>query len=243
MALTSLGLFASTALAETDAVTQCIISRLETTGDDVTLGALRSACREQLATPDKEADLTKASVVGLRQQADFDIRDRQFAISPNRANYIIYTYNDDPNEDPFEVEPSDFLQEHEMKFQVSFKMPLATELFNGNTDLLFAYTSVAWWQTFNNDIANPFRETNYEPEFIFRTYTDTDILGLHLVNWELGYNHQSNGQSEPTSRGWDRATAAATFELDDDTLLGVRAWHQLDEQDNNSDHTHTHTTK
>ncbi len=180
LAITSLGICSSTVLAASEAVNQCVITQLDTAGDEVTLGELRRHCREQVAVSELPPELPRDSVVGIRRQADFDIRDRQFAISPYRANYFIYTYNGDPNEEPFEVEPTDFLQEHEMKFQVSFKMPLATELFDGNTDLLFAYTSVAWWQTFNDDIANPFRETNYEPEFIFRTYTDTDILGLQF---------------------------------------------------------------
>ncbi len=225
-------------MAMPESVSRCVHERVETAGDDVTLGEIRRACNEQFtgsAITDAVVGPPPASVVDIRRSADFDIRDRQFAISPNRANYILYTYNDDPNEDPFEVEETDFLEKDEVKFQVSFKMPLATELFGGNTDLLFAYTSVAWWQTFNNDISNPFRETNYEPELFFRTYTDEDLLGLKLVNWELGLNHQSNGQSEPTSRGWDRAVGSAAFELTDNTLLGLRAWHILDTQDNNSD--------
>ncbi len=225
-------------MAMPESVSRCVHERVETAGDDVTLGEIRRACNEQFtgsAITDAVVGPPPASVVDIRRSADFDIRDRQFAISPNRANYILYTYNDDPNEDPFEVEETDFLENDEVKFQVSFKMPLATELFGGNTDLLFAYTSVAWWQTFNNDISNPFRETNYEPELFFRTYTDEDLLGLKLVNWELGLNHQSNGQSEPTSRGWDRAVGSAAFELTDNTLLGLRAWHILDTQDNNSD--------
>jgi len=232
--------FCSLALAGTEAVNQCVHERIDRSGDEVTLGELRRACSEELqgvapaATP--ASDSTGGSVVSIRRAADFDTRDRQFSISPYRANYFMYTYNGDPNEEPFEVEEaSDFLQDDEVKFQVSFKMPIATELFSGNTDLLFAYTSVAWWQTFNNDISNPFRETNYEPEIFFRTHSDEDLLGLDLVTWEFGYNHQSNGQSEPTSRGWDRAVGSASFELTDDLVLGLRAWHIIDAQDNNSD--------
>ena len=235
---------AGTALAMPEAVSQCVRERVDAAADDVTLGQLRRACIDELGLDSGVSELAvkapPGGVVEIRRAADFDLRDRQFAISPNRANYILYTYNSDPNEDPFiqkslQGEPEDFLENDELKFQVSFQMPLATELFAGNTDLLFAYTSVAWWQTFNNDIANPFRETNYEPEFIFRTYTNEEILGLNLVSWDFGYNHQSNGQSEPTSRGWDRAVGSAAFEITDNTVLGLRAWHILDTQDNNSD--------
>ncbi len=226
----------SLALADNEALNQCLHARIDNAGDEVTLGQLRSLCREEVNAGLEIAPAPpRDSVVSIRREADFDTRDRQFAISPNRANYIIYTYNGDPNEEPFMVEPTDFLENEELKFQVSFKMPLATQLFGSNNDLLFAYTSVAWWQALNDDIANPFRETNYEPEIILRNYTERELFGLNFVNWELGLNHQSNGQSEPTSRGWDRAIASTSIELTDDVVLGLRAWHIVDSQDNNSD--------
>ncbi len=227
------------AFAMPEAMSQCLVERLESAGDEITVGELRSVCSKELdieaAVLELATDPPVESVVDIRRTAHFDTRERQFAISPNRPNYIIYTYNSDPNEEPFLVEPTDFLENEEIKFQVSFKMPLATSLFDTNTDLLFAYTSVAWWQTFNDDISNPFRETNYEPEVFLRNHSDTDIFGINFTGWEFGVNHQSNGQSEPTSRGWDRAIGSTAVELTDDLVLGLRAWHILDTQDNNSD--------
>ncbi len=242
-AIATLGLLATTvcgpALAMPESLKQCLIVQLETAEPEVTVGELTARCAAEsdVSGPPDEARQAdqRQSAVDIRVAADFDIRTRQFAISPHRANYIIYTYNDDPNEDPFEVDATDFLERDETKFQVSFKMSIATELFGGGTDLLFAYTSVAWWQTFNNDISNPFRETNYEPEIFLQTYPEDDVLGLDLTSWEFGINHQSNGQSEPTSRGWDRAIASTAIELTDDLVMGLRAWHILDTQDNNSD--------
>ena len=240
IALTLMSVYSgSMALAMSEDLNHCLIDRLETAGDEVTVGQLRSICIEEINSADTVTEETpvppRESAVAIRRQADFDNRDRQFTISPYRANYLIYTYNNNLNEDPFLVEPDDFLENEEIKFQVSFKMPLATELFGGNTDLLFAYTSVSWWQTFNDDISNPFRETNYEPEIFFRHYADTEIFGLNFINWEFGWNHQSNGQSEPTSRGWDRAIGSTAIEFTDDLVLGARAWYVTDSQDNNSD--------
>jgi phospholipase A1 len=187
------------------------------------LDELNSTCAQELAdlgpVTDEVSDEQRQSAVDIRVAADFDNRTRQFSISPYKANYIIYTYNDDPNEDPYQVEPTDFLDDDELKFQVSFKMPIATELFGGDTDLLFAYTSVAWWQALNDDIDNPFRETNYEPEIFLQNFTDADLLGLNFVSWELGLNHQSNGRSQPTSGGWDRAIGSTSIELTDDLFL------------------------
>ncbi len=240
VALASVSMLTSSlSLAMSESMIHCLVARIETADPDVTVGELNSTCAQELAdlgpVIDEVSDEQRQSAVDIRVAADFDNRTRQFSISPYKANYIIYTYNDDPNEDPYQVEPTDFLDDDELKFQVSFKMPIATELFGGDTDLLFAYTSVAWWQATNDDIANPFRETNYEPEIFLRHYTDTELFGLNFVNWELGLNHQSNGQSEPTSRGWDRAIASTSIELTDDVVLGLRAWGVLDSQDNNSD--------
>ena len=205
------------------------------------MGQLRSACVEELNAEigenfvsDVTSEPSRDSVVGIRREADFDIRDRQFAISTYRANYFIFTHNSDPNEAPYQVDETDFFDNGETKFQVSFQMPVATGLFGGDTDLMFAFTSVAWWQTFNDEISNPFRETNYEPEIFFRNYNSTDIFGLNFINWDLGLNHQSNGQSEPTSRGWDRAIASAAIELTDDLVVGLRAWYVIDSQEENN---------
>ncbi len=226
------------ARASSETIDQCLLDRLRVADGAVTVAELREACagdhQEQDATTEEATDSSRESVVDLRRGADFDNRGRQFSISTYRPNYFLFTYNSDPNEAPYQVDADDFLDQEETKFQVSFKMPVATGLFGGDTDLLFAFTSVAWWQTFNDDIANPFRETNYEPELFFRTYRRFDLLGLNFVNWDIGYNHQSNGQSDPTSRGWDRIIGSTAVELTDDLVLGLRAWYVFDSQEDNN---------
>ena len=217
---------------------ECLLEQLETASDELTVGELRNACIEEVSAGntvlEETPDPTRGSVVDIRREADFDIRNRQFAISTYRANYFMFTYNGNPNEAPYQVDETDFLDHEETKFQVSFQMPVATGLFGGNTDLVFAFTSVAWWQTLNDEISNPFRETNYEPEIFFRNYSSAEIFGLNFVNWELGYNHQSNGQSIPTSRGWDRAIASTSIEFTNDLVLGLRAWYVIDSQEENN---------
>ncbi len=221
------------------AVQQCLLQRIETAGDETTIGQLRADCSAKALaaslTQDAASESTRPTVVDIRRAADFDNRSRPFSISTYKQNYFIYTYSDGTNEEPYQVDASDFLEKDETKFQVSFKMPIATGLFGGDTDLLFAYTSVAWWQTLNDDIANPFRETNYEPEIFFRHYTNKEILGLQVIDSQLGLNHQSNGRSEPTSRGWDRVIGSVSAQLTDDLVVGLRAWGILDTQQTNSD--------
>jgi phospholipase A1/A2 len=228
----------SLALASSDAMDQCLLAGLKSADAEVMVGMLTADCEDLIyaadAGPRQDSVETRESVVDLRRDADAEARSNRFVVSTYRPNYFTTTWNSDPNITPYDA-PEDSLDEEEVKFQVSFKMPVATELFGGNTDLLFGYTAVSWWQVYNNDADNPFRETNYEPELFFTTSPDTSILGLDLTSWELGLNHQSNGQSGSLSRGWDRAVAAIGAELTDDLVLGLRAWHILAEQRGNSD--------
>ena len=222
------------ALAMSEAMGECLLGRIEAADADVTVGELNSACTEEIEGANDPVEAAsgneRQSVVDMRIDADFDARSRRFVISMHRPNYLLYTYNNSPNEVPF-GEPDDFLDNEEIKFQVSFKMPLATGLFGGNTDLLFAYTSVAWWQVFNDDVDNPFRETNYEPEIFVQGFPQEDVLGLDLISWEFGLNHQSNGQSGTLSRGWDRIIGSSAVELNEDLALGLRAWHIVNYQE------------
>ncbi len=231
-------LFTNPAAGSPSEMDECLLERLKTADKNTTVGALTEACQREIHPLEREESLEveaqRQSVVAIRREADADARSGRFIVSTHRPNYIIATHNDDPNLDPFDA-PEGSLEEEEMKFQVSFKMPVATELFGGDTDLMFGYTAVSWWQLFNDEADNPFRETNYEPEVYFQTFTDASIMGLDFHSWEIGVNHQSNGQSGSLSRGWDRAIAGTSAELTDDIVVGLRAWHVLDRQDRNRD--------
>jgi phospholipase A1 len=226
------------ALAMSEAMGECLLARLETVDAETAVGDLISACDEEIGAPgtqqESESGDQRQSAVDIRIKADREARSHRFAISTYRPNYFLYTYNDDPNVAPFGA-PEGSLDNEEIKFQVSFKMPLATGLFGGNTDLLFAYTGVAWWQLFNDPADNPFRETNYEPEVFLQSNPRRKILGLDFISWEFGINHQSNGQTGALSRGWDRIIGSAAVDLTDDLVLGVRAWHIYQRQGTNAD--------
>ena len=228
----------SAALAISDAMSECLLARIETADPGVTVAELNSACIEETDATAAPAEVTsgtqRQSAVDVRREADFEARDSRVVISRHRPNYFLYTYNNDPNNAPYGV-PEGSLDKEEIKFQVSFKMPLATGLFGGNTDLLFGYTGVAWWQLFNNPADNPFRETNYEPEVFVQNHTRANILGLDFISWEFGINHQSNGQSGALSRGWDRVIGSTAVELTDDVVFGIRAWYIYQRQDTNAD--------
>lgn len=154
----------------------------------------------------------------------------------HRPNYILpVSWVRDPNPNP--VSPglgtSDYgygLENEEAKYQISFKVPLLTGLFEDGTTFWFGYTQKSFWQVYNQEDSAPFRETNYEPELFFRQKLDWDLGPGTLDNVTLGFNHQSNGQSDPESRSWNRIMASATYRTDN-WLFMVKPWYKLPEND------------
>ena len=129
------------------------------------------------------------------------------------------------------------LQPVESKFQLSFKTKIVENLFGDNGDLWGTYTQTSRWQLFNGEQSRPFRETNYEPELmlVFRNR-------YHLAGWSgrmaaIGINHQSNGQSDPQSRSWNRIVGVVGLDRENWALV-LRPWWRIPEgtqEDNNPD--------
>jgi phospholipase A1 len=163
-----------------------------------------------------------------RLKSEREARTRDFVITPHLPNYILpITYNWSVNREPYGPE-GDQLQPVEMKFQLSFKLPVTENIFGNNGDLYVAYTQLSFWQAYNREISSPFRETNYEPEAFIGFGTDARLLGLRNRVLALGLVHQSNGQTEPRSRSWNRAYAQ--FLLDRGRfLLSLKPWYRFKE--------------
>jgi len=178
-----------------------------------------------------------------------------FVLWPYRSNYFLpVAYNSTPNDDiGLEFDSRAKAQHNEVKFQLSFKFKLWEDIFRGklkdeiaeNTgirgvDIWLAYTQLSFWQLYNDAFSSPFRDTNYEPELLFNFRIQRDIPGLggtklQFVN--LGFNHQSNGRSEPLSRSWNRLVANVGLEKGSFGLQ-LKAWYRIpeaDEKDDNPD--------
>ena len=167
---------------------------------------------------------------------DENKRSGGFAIRQHRSNYILpFTYNYSPNKDAVRAADADRdLLKSEFTFQLSLKTQLVPDVFCQKMDLWFAYTQRSFWQLYDFNNSSPFRETNYEPELLLNLRTDYSILGLQGRFVTVGINHQSNGQSEPLSRSWNRVVANVGLEAGDFSFL-LKGWYRIPEDDEDDD--------
>ena len=193
-----------------------------------------------MGVPALAQDLTlKDSALEKRIEATQAQYDSKWLIQPYRPTYIIpVSYIDDPSlgTDPEAESPNQKLQNVEVKFQISLRLPVARDLIYGNGELNFAYTQVSVWQAYNSDESSPFRDTNYEPEMFMSFDTDYDILGLHGRLLNVGIVHQSNGRgNEVLSRSWNRIYANFILARGN-FACSIKPWYRIpedEEEDNN----------
>ena len=126
----------------------------------------------------------------------------------------------------------------EAKLQISVRTKLAEGLLLPNADLWFAYTQQSLWQLYSADISRPFRATDHEPELIYVVPAGYELPGgIRFQMAGIGIAHQSNGQSLPFSRSWNRSYAMVGFERGDFSLTARQNWrlHESDGKDDNPD--------
>lgn len=129
----------------------------------------------------------------------------------------------------------------ETKIQLSVRTKLAKGLLKSGTSdqddqdsLWFGYTQQSYWQMFNGNLSRPFRSTDHEPELIYIYPHQIALPGGWSYRLSgLGLVHQSNGQSDPLSRSWNRAylMGAAEKILGENSSITVqgRIWDRLRE--------------
>jgi len=167
-----------------------------------------------------------------------------FRIETYKPVYILLAnYTSDINEQPTSENPDNVvpqplpLDDTELKFQISFKTKAIRNLFGKRVggDIWIGYSQTSRWQIYNVDQSRPFRETNYEPELMLIIPTPYKIFGLNGVFAGIGFNHQSNGRSNPLSRSWNRVILQFGWETKDFSVV-LRPWWRLQEEpieDNN----------
>ena len=185
-------------------------------------------------TPPKKGE--ENSYFSQLWELDRDTRRGKYAIAPHRSNYVLpFTYSDSPNVDAVrEADPAKNLKKPEVKFQLSVKTKLWQDILGKEMDLWFGYTQQSFWQFYNFDDSSPFRETNYEPELLLNFRTDFSFLGWKSRFLNIGFNHQSNGQSEPLSRSWNRIVGSAGIERGNLSIL-LKGWYRIPESAEDDD--------
>lgn len=168
-----------------------------------------------------------------------------FLITSYKPIYLtVAKFSTSPNEFP-QAENSDkildapvSLNAIEAKFQVSLKTKIFHNMFDGRMDLWMGYSQTAYWQIYNTERSRPFRELNYKPEIIANFPIKFKLLGFDAKMIGASLIHESNGQSDPISRSWNRIAFHAGFERGNWQVTlkpWVRIGSKIDDNENISD--------
>lgn len=204
-----------------------------------------------IAEQDRQDQQILASVGGsadaytpLSLLYDLDRNDDRgtFILRAHRPSYFLPVwYNNNRNSTPSTpTQPTYVLydgdvQNTEAKFQLSFKTKVMEDLFGARMDVWFAYTQQSHWQVYNKEWSAPFRGTDYEPELFVTQPVKMELpLGLKLRVLGGGIVHQSNGQTDPLSRSWNRVYGMAGLEWGKVTIV-PRLWWRVPEQSSHDD--------
>ena len=193
---------------------------------------------EGQAEPSQELADAAAAYTPLSQMYDLDANDPHGILTVREHNpmYLMpIWYNSSPNYAPSSPTRGAASQERfsdqkriETKMQVSFKSKIAEDLFKSRADLWFGYTQKSDWQIYNQGRRSaPFRNTDYEPEIFITQPVKAQLpWGDRLRMLGVGFAHQSNGQSRPESRSWNKVYAMAGMEWGKLTVI-PRVWMRL----------------
>ena len=200
--------------------------------------------------PERPAPQQPASALARRWGLAGAAPIEPFTIQPHRQNYLLpWARTNAVNTQPYQptldalaaaglIPPTTMpLEATEARFQLSLKVKLVPDLVPDRADLWLGYTQQSAWQVYNRDISSPFRNTDHTPELMLAWRTDMALGAWRWPLVTLGLVHQSNGQTKPLSRSWNRVYADFALERGD-LSLSLRPWHRLKEsaeKDDNPD--------
>ena len=183
----------------------------------------------------EEVGSGKSDVKGSIIHNLLQTHDYPFVLYPYESNYAIYTWTSDLNKEAISsYDWAKNARKDEVKFQLSLAFPLWRGIAGDNSVLAASYTQRSWWQLSNSGESSPFRETNYEPQLFIGWETGYRMGDWTLRDVEVGFNHQSNGRSDPTSRSWNRAYTRLMAE-NGHFLVEVKPWLKLGDNNDNPD--------
>ena len=143
-------------------------------------------------------------------------------------------------QDSSALEPTPY-RRTENRIQLSVRTKVAQGLLtqgdqNLKDSVWFGYTQQSYWQLFTPDISRPFRATDHEPEVMYVYPTTAKLpFGWKWRYSGIGLVHQSNGQSKPLSRSWNRVYVMTGIELDNRFSVNARLWRRIPESSGSDD--------
>ncbi|GEM77757.1 phospholipase A [Vibrio superstes] len=205
----------------------CLLRQIHLDSDQTDLEEIKIACQQD----DRKSGTT-------RHEMEKKIGDNPFSITPYRQNYFLpATHMTDPNTGPYTDavfgESSDDIMNQEIKFQISFKVPIVTDgIFNDDDEIYFGFTLKSFWQAYAGDISSPFRDTNYRPEIFYESKLPIDA-GDGIWFTRVGFEHESNGRTEELSRSWNRIYAGLGYE-EEDFMVYLEPWYNMGGMDSDN---------
>ncbi len=221
----------SSAFEYSEEMQVCLLAQISKNEPNISVEAIKRKC-ELVVGVDSTDDNNKLSKIEKRIAREKVTRSNPSVITPHKRSYFLpVTYIKNPNEKPYEQFPVDGkLDNFEAKFQISFKAPIFTQIFNESDSIYMGFTIQSYWQMYNSESSSPFRETNYQPEIFYTMIDDNEFEGWYNRIITVGFEHQSNGHTQLLSRSWNRIYAQFVFEKDD-WVVAFRPWYRIPEKD------------
>lgn len=213
------------------------------TGPTPPASALSSVATPATAPPSPAASVAEPpSVWEQYWEMTPATRREPFTLRPYRTNYFLPVFaHDRMNRQPTSLSAANnaaasvAYRDTEAKFQLSVRTKLAEDVVIPGSSIWVGYTQQSLWQLWNSRISSPFRSTDYEPELIYVAPVAADLpLGWKLRFAQLGVVHQSNGQSLPLSRSWNRTYVGAGIDQGN-WSLAARVWARWRERPGSDD--------
>lgn len=177
---------------------------------------------------EKKPETDISGPVDQRSHEEDKVTPNAFAIVFYKPTYILPFYytkspyyavyqNNTPNNEK--------LMHTEMKYQLSFKVPIWKNIFGKPSTLNLAYTQLSYWQAYNRTAF--FRETDYEPELFLENKVNLRFFKFWTINsLNLGAVHQSNGFGGSMERSWNRIYLELITSTEN-WMLSVKPWYVI----------------
>jgi phospholipase A1 len=148
-----------------------------------------------------------------------------FTIDFHKPNYVIpYYYTGSPYNSVYvnETPQNEKLTRDEIKYQLSFKVPLWKNILKHQSTLFLAYTQLSYWQAYNK--AAFFRETDFNPELFVANELNYAAYKNFIINFiNIGAEHQSNGFGNTLERSWNRIYLEGITSIGN-LMIAVKPW-------------------